>query len=226
MKALISCLLMVSCIVSVAWGDYVTWNFDDIPVEEGYIHFLPEPGYRSDNFTITGFHKLPPYGSHFFSYRGTSSSAYMGQEIGTSTSYVDTITRDDGGTFDLVSLDLRGGIKSAAGYDDINLIFTLAYGDGTTITTSAAKNVAWSSLETFSDPMWKNLVSFTIDNDEYYSIYSAMGMAISRVVFDTTEPLFFGDFDKDNDVDGYDLATLVSNLSIGELQEFAENFGS
>lgn len=226
MKALLSCLFMVNCFVSITCADYVTWDFDDIPVKEGAIHFLPEPGYSSDDFTITGFHKLPPSNPHFFSYRGTDSPAYTGQAIGTSTSYVDTITRDNSGTFDIVSLDLRGGIRSSEGYEDIHFIFTLKYADGTTATTSATKNVAWSSLETFSDPMWKDLVSFTINNDEYYSGYSSMGMEICQVVFNPIEPFSSMDFDGDNDIDGYDLATLAASMNLKKLQEFAENFGS
>ena len=225
MRKLASVLLTVIWMTSAAYGESIVWDFDDIPIEEGYIHFLSQPGYQSDGFSITGFHKLDPGIQHTFGYRGTDSPAYTGQALSTSTSYTDTITRDDGGVFDLVSLDLRGGINSSVGFEDIHLIFTLEYADGTTAVTYADKNVAWTSLETFSDAMWTNLVSFTIDNDGYYIGSTSMGMEICRVVFNTVEQPTVGDFDQDADVDGYDLSVLASDIDLADIGDFATNYG-
>ena len=224
MRKLAWALLAAIWMTSAAYGENIVWNFDDIPIESGSIHFLPEPGYQSEGFSITGFNKLDPGIQHTFAYRGTDSAAYTGQALVTSTSWADTITKDDGGVFDLVSLDLRGGINSSDGYEDIHLIFTLEYADGTTAVTYADKNVAWTSLETFTNAMWTQLVSFTIDNDGSYTGPTSMGMEICKVVFNTVDQKV-GDFDQDGDVDGYDLSVLASDMNQADMQEFAANYG-
>jgi hypothetical protein len=214
--------VLIFCFATAAQGQIVVWDYDDIPVESGYIHFLSEPGYHSDDFVITGTHELDPALERIFGYLGTSSPAYNGPSLLTSTQYTLVVAKEDGAPFDLLSIDMRGGINSSVGYEDVNLIFTAEYADGSVSTTYATKNVSWTSLETFSSPTWENIVSLTIDDDNYYAGSTTMGLELHTFVFNT---LLAGDYDGDGDVDGSDLTNHAAEAGYLDLSVFASNFG-
>lgn len=113
-------MLLVLFVASFATGAEIIWNFDDIPVSKEYVSFLSTPGYSSDGFSISGVHKTTGK-KQTFSYRGTVSALYHGQELSTSTSYKNVIRSEDGLPFDIRSIKIRGGINKKDVYPDITL---------------------------------------------------------------------------------------------------------
>jgi hypothetical protein len=72
--------------------------------------------------------------------------------------------------------------------------------------------------ETFT--ISRTLVS---SGDYYLRVYGDQGTY--GLTITGHDPLWVGDFDFDNDVDGSDLATLIADPGLLDIATFAENFG-
>ena len=106
---MIRCLLVVGSLMvaTAAHAGVVTLNFDSLTTNDALEHFLP-PVYTEDGFTLTATHDNPQTNPSDFAYFGTLAPQYPGETMlfhHDSLGEI-TLTRSDGGAFDLFSMEL------------------------------------------------------------------------------------------------------------------------